>query len=100
MWSAEYNRERNFVFASDVLTGAYTFRISPEEFEFRTIEEELAQSFEPGDEIGPRGLGLAQHYNEEHASVPNTGGQVLTDDVLVEIEAQVDEEPVAPPRTE
>lgn len=93
VWSVEYNKERDFIFASDSLTGAYTFDVSPEEFEFRTIEEELAQTYEPRDEIGGQGLALAQHYNEEHATVPNTGGQVLTDDILAEIEDQVDEDP-------
>lgn len=89
-WSAEYNAERDFVFASDSLTGAYVFDISAGTFEFRTIEEEIAQSFEPNDEIGQRGLELARHYNEEHATVPNTGGQEMTEEVLAEIEARVD----------
>lgn len=90
VWSAAYNAERDFVFASDSITGAYVFDISAEPFEFRTIEEELTQSFEPNGEIGARELELARHYNEEHATVPNTGGAVLTDDVLTEIKRRVD----------
>lgn len=92
VWSAEYNATRDFVFASDTITGAYVFDISTEPFEFRTIEAELAQSFEPSGEIGARELELARHYNEEHATVPNTNGAVLTDDVLAEIEDRVDTE--------
>ncbi|UPM43379.1 LVIVD repeat-containing protein [Halocatena salina] len=90
VWSAEYNETRGFVFASDSITGAYVFDISADSFEFRTIEEELARSFEPTGEIGARELDLARHYNEEHATVPNTGGKVLTDEVLAEIERRVD----------
>lgn len=92
VWSAEYNATRDFVFASDTITGAYVFEISDDPFAFRTIEEELARSFEPTDEIGERGLDLARHYNEAHATVPNTGGQVLTDDVLAAIEDRVNAE--------
>lgn len=89
VWSAEYNAERDFVFASDSLTGAYVFEVSDEEFEFRTVEEELAQSFDPTDEIGEEGLELARHYCEEHRTVPNTGGERITSAKLQEIEAMV-----------
>lgn len=41
-WSAEYNAERDFVFASDTLTGAYTFEISDDPFEFRNLPRDLA----------------------------------------------------------
>lgn len=93
-WSAEYNADRDFVFASDSITGAYVFEISDEEFEFRTIEEEIRRSYEPEDEVGEQGLALARHYNDEHATVPNTDGEVMTDDALSEIEALAEEEGV------
>ena len=94
VWSVEYNAERDFVFASDSLTGAYTFDVSPDEFEFRTIEEEIRRSSEPHDEIGEQGLELARHYHEEHATVPNTDGQRMTDEALAEIESLAEEEGV------
>jgi hypothetical protein len=94
VWSAEYNAEREFVFASDSLTGAYVFDLSSEPFEFRSIEEEIRRSFEPIDEIGERGLELARHYHAEHASVPNTDGQPMTDEALSEIEALAEAEGV------
>lgn len=67
-WSAIYNEAREFVFASDTLTGAYTFEISDTSFEFRSIEEEL-----DSDGIDAEGIELATHYYLHHASVPNTG---------------------------
>lgn len=94
VWSIEYNKARDFVFASDSLTGAYTFEVSPEAFEFRTIEEEIRQSYEPTDEIGPSGLELAYHYHADHETVPNTDGTVMDDDALAEIEAFAEEEGV------
>lgn len=94
VWSAEYNTERDFVFASDSLTGAYTFEISPDKFEFRTIEEEIRRSYEPRDEIGEQGLALARHYHEQHATVPNTDGQSMTDEALAEIESLARDEGV------
>lgn len=92
VWSARYNSERDFVFASDTLTGAYVFEVSADKFEFRTIEEEIRQSFEPEDEIGERGLELARHYCETHASVPNTGGQSLNPGLIRRFEQTVEEE--------
>jgi hypothetical protein len=94
VWSIEYNEARDFVFASDSLTGAYTFEVSPESFEFRTIEEEIRQSYEPTDEIGSEGLELAYHYHADHETVPNTDGAVMDDDALAEIEAIAEEEGV------
>ncbi|MFC6903913.1 hypothetical protein [Halalkalicoccus tibetensis] len=94
VWSIEYNAEREFVFASDSLTGAYTFELSPEEFEPRTIEEEIRRTYEPHDEIGADGLELAYHYYAEHASVPNTGNETMSDEALAQIETIAEEEGV------
>lgn len=94
VWSIEYNETRNFVFASDSLTGAYAFEVSPESFEFRTIEEEIRQSYEPTDEIGSDGLELAYHYHTDHETVPNTDGAVMDDDAIAEIESLAEEEGV------
>lgn len=91
-WSAEYNAERDFVFVSDSITGAYTFEVTAEEFEFHTIEEEIRQSYPPEDEIGERGLELARHYCEEHETVPNTAGQSLTPGTLRQLERIAEEE--------
>ncbi len=74
-WSAIYNEERGFVFASDTLTGVYTFRVDDDHFEFRTVEEELTDD-EGG--IDADGIDLATHYYLHHASVPNTGGEPMT----------------------
>jgi hypothetical protein len=94
VWSIEYNEARNFVFASDSLTGAYTFDLSPERFEFRTIEAEIKHTYEPRDKVGANGLELAHHYHAEHATVPNTGGEEMTDEALAEIEATAEAEGV------
>ncbi|WP_293033736.1 LVIVD repeat-containing protein [Natronococcus sp.] len=94
VWSIEYNEARNFVFASDSLTGAYTFELSPEKFEFRTILEEIKRTYEPRDEVGADGLELAHHYHAEHATVPNTGGEEMTEEALAEVEAVAEEEGV------
>lgn len=78
-WSAMYNEERDFVFASDTKTGAYTFRVSDEPFEFRTVEEELVGG---DNELDDDEVELAVHYYLDHASVPNTGGERMTRDAL------------------
>lgn len=81
-WSAVYNEERDFVFASDTKTGAYTFSVSDDPFEFRTVEEELV-----GDdgELDADGVELAVHYYLEHDSVPNTGGERMSREALDEL---------------
>lgn len=92
VWSAEYNADRDFVLASDAITGVYILKVTAEEFEFRSIEEEIRRSYPPADEIGERGLELARHYHDEHETVPNTGGEILRTGELRRFERIVEEE--------
>lgn len=84
-WSAEYNRERGFVFASDCLGGAYTFEVTDDEFEFLSADEAFAQSDEPTDTVTTQDLRTAIHYWRSHQYYPNSGGRPMDTDALRDV---------------
>jgi hypothetical protein len=92
VWSVEYNAERDFLFASDMITGGYTLNVTDDVFEFYDPVESFRKTFGDTDEITTEELQIALHYwggggegPPSHEYIPNTGRQPMTTGVLRDV---------------